>query len=331
MVPALLQRLAREPITQFVVIGGALFALGRAVGPQPAIEERPAIVLDAADVARLRQAWAEQYGAAPGPREERRLIDAAIDEEVLHREALALGLDRDDPLVRTRLAQIAGALGEGPVEDEDELLRAARASGLDRTDVVSRRYLVQAVRLLAAAPRAGDLPSEAAVAAFYEQHRDEFAAPHRQHLTQVFLSADRRGASLERDAARLLDRLRRERVEPARAAEHGDPFVRGAEVALDADAALDRAFGPGFAAAVAALPEGAWAGPVRSAYGLHLVWVHDRAAVSAPEPTAVQSRVVLRMLRERREARRQAVVAGLRERYLVRVEGGVPAATLSRR
>jgi hypothetical protein len=87
---------------------------------------------------------------------------------------------------------------------------------------------------------------------------------------------------------------------------------------------LDRTFGPGFAAAVAAVPERSWTGPVRSAYGLHLVWVHERVSARVPQPPAVLSRVVLRLLREHRDARTRAVIAGLRKRYAIRTDSEIP-------
>jgi hypothetical protein len=158
------------------------------------------------------------------------------------------------------------------------------------------------------------------VAAYFDQHHDEFTEPARERMTHVYLSAERRGSALERDATSLLDRLRRERVPPDAAPRLGDPFVRGAEIPLDAVAALDRTFGPGFAAAVAAVPEGSWEGPVRSTYGLHLVWVHERVPARVAAQTAVQNRVVLRMLRERQDARTRSVIAGLRKQYAVRAD-----------
>jgi hypothetical protein len=318
----LLGRMLSAPAVHFVLLGGALFLLVGSRPPASPSRAEDAIVLTVADVERLRRAWADQHGTPPNAAEEARVVETALDEEVLHREALALGLDRDDPLVRERLVQLARLLDEGPVEDEEALEGSARALGLERTDVVVRRYLVQAVRLLAAGPRGTNLPTEAALTAYFDQHRDEFANPSRVRLTHVYLSADRRGAALDREAAALLHRFRRERIAPDVAPTLGDPFARGSDIALEAEAALDRTFGPGFAVAVAELPQASWNGPVRSAYGLHLVWVHERVPARVPALAEVRSRVVLRLLRERRDARVRAVTAALRKRYEIRVDGG---------
>jgi hypothetical protein len=317
----LLVRLARVPALHFVLIGGTLFLLAGRSQPGATVRERRTIVLGAADVARLRSEWAQQHGAPPGPAEEAALVVTAIDEEVLHREALALGLDRNDPLVRARLVQLARYLEEGPVEDEEALERDARALGLDRTDVVLRRYLVQGMRLLAAGPRGAELPAETELQAYLDRHGGEFAQPSRVRLSHVYLSAERRPATLERDARALLARLRSERVSPERAAALGDPFVRGSRLPPAPEADLERTFGPGFAAATRTLPPEAWSGPVPSTYGLHLLWVHERTPARVPALAEVRGQVLHRVLRERREERVRQAIAGMHSRYEIRVAG----------
>ena len=103
----------------------------------------------------------------------------------------------------------------------------------------------------------------------------------------------------------------------------GDAFIRGAEVdGTPAD--LERTFGPGFAAAVGAAPLRTWVGPVRSTYGLHLVWVHAREPGRTPALAEVRGRVVQRWLRERSEQREREAMEEMRARYVVEVDGYPP-------
>lgn len=298
----------RSPALRFLVLGGALWLARDVVMPPPA----PTIVFDAADVARLRRAWTAAHGAAP---DEAALLEQAIDEEVLHREAVDRGLDRTQPVVRDRLARLAAFVDGGPVEDEDALAATAEALDLERRDLVVRRHLVRTMRLALGHLDATDLPDDAAIATWYAAHADAFRAPPRLRLDHVYLRRGEEGA-----APALLERLRRDDVDPAAAAALGRPFPQGASFGPLAADALARVFGAGFARDVAALPIGAWSGPVASAYGVHLVRVAERLPGGVPPLDAVRGRVVHALLAERRDTRARERLAALRARYAVRLE-----------
>src|SRR5437867_3806925 len=87
-----LGRWLREPLVHFAVLGVVLFALHRWVAPP----ETRRIVLSAAMIQGLRQDYVRRYGSEPTADEQAALIQRFIDNEVLYREALALGLDRGD-------------------------------------------------------------------------------------------------------------------------------------------------------------------------------------------------------------------------------------------
>ena len=78
-------RLLRAPLVHFLVLGGALLAVRGWL--DPALPPRPRLVIHAADVARLAETWTEEHGAPPDAAAKQRLLDEAIDEEVLYREA----------------------------------------------------------------------------------------------------------------------------------------------------------------------------------------------------------------------------------------------------
>jgi hypothetical protein len=194
--------------------------------------------------------------------------------------------------------------------------------------VVIRRHLVQVMRLALARLDPSERPTEAEVAAYYARQPEPFAEPPRLRLTHVYLARDAHGQALEDDAARLLARLRQTSAAPGAAAAMGDPFARGATTTGSRDE-LDRTFGPGFGESVSEAPVGTWSGPVRSSYGLHLVWVHERRPGQVPPLAAVQNQVVHRLLHERSEARLARALEALRARYAITVEppGGAAGAS----
>jgi len=310
----------RAPVVHFLVIGGLLFALcpwgaSRELGRSA--EEKTSIALTEADVQRLCRDWEQQYGVLPSPAAAQTLLDQAIDEALLFREAFALGLNRNDRVVRTRLITLGRSLGLAPDADDSALEHEARALSLDRADEVLRRHLVHMMQLAEAKLGPSELPTETDLRQYYERHTDRFLDPARVRLTHVYLSLDRRRESPEEDAARLLDELRRGTVDPRDAPALGEPFVRGPHVPSATRSELERTFGPEFAGAMEALPTREWTGPVRSSYGLHLVWIHERVPPRLRPLDSVHNQVLHGWLRDRSEERFRTRMRALRDRYRI--------------
>jgi len=316
------RRYATKPALHFVLLGLALWSVDRwlRVGPQVATDVADRTITISTDTRRsLRDEFQQRAGRSPTPGEERALIAAAVDEEILYREAIARGLDRDDRVVRTRLARLAAFVGEPG--GEDHLVAEARRLGLDESDLVVRRYLVQTMRLLAARPTGHDALRDQDVEAWYAAHGERFRQPPRVDMTHVYVSRDRHGERVDEVAEELLRRLRADGVGPAGVGGRGDPFIRGPTLRGASPTDLERTFGPGVAEAVAALAERRWEGPIASAYGLHLVWVDARTPERIPPLEAVRNQVVLGLAKEREQARVRQRLDEWRRRYLVRVAG----------
>ena len=163
----MVRRLIREPLLHFAVLGAALFAAYTAF--RPASSDSSAIVVSgdriAAIVAQFRGTWQR-----PPSREELdALIDSYVREEVFYREGLALGLDRDDLVVRNRVKQKMEVLGED-------------AMAVEPSEVELQRYL--------------------------DEHRDVFAIPAALSFQQVYFDPDRHGDQLERNVRQSLAALR---------------------------------------------------------------------------------------------------------------------------
>jgi hypothetical protein len=297
----------RAPLVHFLVLGAALLGVRTWWDARHPDVARERIVLSAADVSRLRAVWEDEHGAPPDAAAERTLVRDAIDEEVLWREALAAGVAERDPATRDRLAKLADFVGEDD------------GAGLQRGDVVVRRHLVETMRLALARPAASDVPTDAELETWVAAHAAELAEPATVRLAHVYVSAATHGAATDRDAARLLEDLRRSGAGPEAADARSEPFLRGVHVGPATADALDRIFGAGFAAALADAPIGTWVGPVRSTYGAHLVWIEERIPARVPPLAEVRSRAVLGVLRERGARRAAERLAQLRARYDVDV------------
>ena len=101
-----MKRLLREPLFHFLLIGGTLFALHATLnGVRPPSVTSARIEITKGDADQLRQAWQMQWKCPPTTDELDGLIAGEIRERILSKEAMKLGLDQDDPIVRRRLAQ----------------------------------------------------------------------------------------------------------------------------------------------------------------------------------------------------------------------------------
>jgi hypothetical protein len=256
-------------VVHFLLLGALIFAGQRLLVPSPVVSSAVA----PADA-----------GAA-----------VLTDEEILYRAAVAVGLDRNDPLVRERLRKLGDWVATGDVEDAEKLEQEARRLGLDRTDVVVRRHLVHAMELALSHVPPSEWPGEQALAAYYERRQDRYAEPGRVRFEHVFFARGRDGISAEPAAQEALGTLREGDVADAPAL--GDPFLLGAELSIS-EPDLERRLGPQLASAIESAPVGQWYGPVASAYGEHVVRVIERTPAKIPDLASVRSRVVHAMLSE---------------------------------
>jgi hypothetical protein len=306
--------LVRTPLLHFLIGGAALFWL-----VHPSTAPIAPVIVTAGDVSRLRLDYTRETGLEATPADEAALVDKAIQEELLFREALAHGLDQHDRSVRNWLVEQMRILSDDPTGDPDRLYTQARTLGLDRSDLVVRRILVQKMRLIAA--RTGEQrPSDAILEVFYADHRDEYRPPVRVTFWHVFFAASVHGGATISDAAAQLARLQHQGRSPAEAVRQGDSFSIAPHVVGQSPAQIEKLFGAELAATVDRADLRTWIGPVRSPYGMHLVWIEAREAGTAPPLAAVRQQVLERWQDEQRARRVAALLHDLERHYPLRVE-----------
>ena len=310
-------------VLHFVVGGVALFAINAFLRPpgKPAapVAARAPIVISSARIAQLRHDYTRETGLVASRQEEQRLIERAIEEEVLYREALARGLHLGDRSIRYRLIQKMSFLASEEA-DEEKLYRQALELDLGREDVVIRRLLIHKIRFVMKLSSGVGEPTDAELLACLERKRDRYLQPARISFTHVFLGTEKYGESLASEARHLLARIRAESVRPGTGVALGDRFPLGHEFRLRSEKALEKTFGSEFARIVFGLDRENWSGLVRSGYGLHLVWVAEIRPARLPALEDVRARVAGALIHEERERRYREMLARLRQQYDVRVE-----------
>lgn len=268
-----MKALLREPLLHFLVLGACLFGLYGLGSPAP--PDR--IVVTRGQMEALAASFVRTWQRAPTPEELEGLVREHVREEVMYREALALGLDRDDVVVRRRMRQKLEFLTQDLAEPAE--------------------------------------PTDADLGAWTERHADSLRGEPRLTFRQVYLSPERRGPQVERDAAQLRVRLERSGAQADLAAA-GDAFLLDGDFQDVPAGEVEALFGQEFASRLAELPVGQWQGPVKSGYGLHLVLVVQRTPGSLPAREEIRQAWAEERRREAREQAWQEMLA----RYEVTVE-----------
>ena len=217
---------------------------------------------------------------------------------------------------------------QGLVEDyiRDEIFyREGRAAGLDRDDFVIRRRVRQKMEFLAEDITAVE-PSSEQLAAYLTANPERFRTADRVTFRHVFLSATRRGSALGGDAIQIAETLARTSG-PADTAAVGDPFLLGEEFREISQSDVARTFGEGFAKQLSTAEMGRWQGPIPSSFGMHFVFVDERAKGSLPALDSVRETVQQEWLNARRIEAEQKLYRNLRGRYQIVVEAPPKAAT----
>lgn len=205
--------------------------------------------------------------------------------------------------------------------DPAALYRQALELGLDRDDIIVKRILTQKMRLLIRLQATDDSPDDATLREFFESNINDYLQPSRVTFTHVFASRDRRGDAAQADMEKILGDLRNRRVESAGAARMGDPFPLGHTFRARSRNGIVKVFGDDMADSVLSTPETQWAGPFLSAYGWHAVWIEERMDEKPAPFEMVRSQVRLRYTNDRRDKHLENVLAELRDEYPIVIEG----------
>lgn len=125
----------REPLLHFFLLGAAIFVLFALFDPSPRPRSVNAIVVSDDDARRLIAQFEAVWRRRPSERELDHMISKFVREEVYVREALALGLDKDDAVIRRRLQMKMEFLTESGAEaakPDDATLQAHLNAKSDR-------------------------------------------------------------------------------------------------------------------------------------------------------------------------------------------------------
>lgn len=260
-----MKKLLTEPLLHFLLLGVGLFVLFEFVAGDEAPNDENVIVVDRSTLLTFVQFRARAFepGAAAAYLDKlqgddlERLIDDYVREEALHRQAVALGVDENDYVIKRRMIQSIEFITNGFV---------TAALNLEEDDIET----------------------------YFEANKDDYYIAPYATYTHVFFEKDRRGAdaALALAEAKLAE-LNAARVPFAEAPGHGDRFPYFLNYVERDPEFVASHFGPRMAEEIFALePDAAlWQGPFESPYGFHLVLLTRKVDGRYPDLEEVLERV----------------------------------------
>jgi hypothetical protein len=193
--------------------------------------------------------------------------------------------------------------------------------GLDRDDHIIRRRLAQKLEFLTNDLVKLTPPAEEVLESYLQDNMDEFRPPDLITFAHIFFDPDRRGDNTLPDAEILLQELQAAGPPAQGTLRLGDRFMMQSYYPEATFREIQRQMGLGFAEAVMELEPGQWHGPVLSGYGVHLVYVSNFVAAKDPLLADVREAVLDAYFRDQTEKFNAQYLDALSERYEIIMEG----------
>jgi hypothetical protein len=279
-----MKRILKEPLLHFLLLGAAIFVVYSLVS-KGAGGEPGKIVVTQGHLASMREVYIRTWQRPPTREEWEGLIRDRVREEVYYREALALGLDKDDIIIRRRLRQ--------------------------KIEFIANDIAAQTQ------------PTDDELNAYLQAHPDKFRVEQQFTFRQLYLNPEKHGENLARDTARLLAKLNHAGGDTGFAA-MGDPFMLDNNFTAVPAGEVTKQFGEKFAAKLGEISPGQWQGPVESGFGVHVVSLAERTQGRLPALADVREAVSREWDNARRLAANEKFYQELLKRYTVTIENPEP-------
>jgi parvulin-like peptidyl-prolyl isomerase len=273
-----LKRIIKEPLLAFLVLGGLIFVVFQQVSDD-ASPDTAEIVITKGQIKALSIGFEKVWQRSPTETETKDLVQNHVREEILYREALAMGLDRGDGIIKRRLRQKMEFLSE---------------------DIAN---LIE--------------PDDSELQSYLDKHRQDYRQPTRYSFRQIFFDAGKRGQAANDDAGALLKTLSENGTDIT---ELGDRLMIRQSFENETESEIKNTMGSDFLNSLQQLPTGNWSGPIRSGFGLHLVYIDQRIEGSAPQLDKVRNLILRDWALDKRKQINETFYETMRKRYEVKSE-----------
>jgi len=269
----------KEPLFHFLLIGMGIFLLYGLIANVP-VDEKNSINVSVSHINRMVSLWEKRWQRPPTQEEFNGLVKQYINEEVLYREALAMGLDKNDPVVRRRMAQKVKFISENIITI--------------------------------------DTPSDDVLQTYLDTHASKYQLAGEITFRHIYFNPAKHDVSMEDEAKQLLTKLL-DVNSGIDVNNVGDSFLHGTTFTDLKEFELNRLLGEEFTQELFKQAVGKWAGPLTSGYGLHLIYIESKIATHTASLEMAKQSVLKDWMSDERKKANEAFVLNLREQYEVNI------------
>jgi peptidyl-prolyl cis-trans isomerase C len=275
---SLLSKIAREPFLHFILLGVLIYVIADYIKAGKDTK-RYEINISDNDLYRIASLWEKQYGTIPTQKELENIVHNFVREEVFYREGLEMGLDKEDEVVRRRIAQ-------------------------------KLEFLQQDLVIV-------NEPSEEELQEYFEKNTAKYLVPEKISFTHVFFSPDKGGDenAIQR-ANEVRKKLLAKEIN--RAPESGDRFPFLFDYSDISQTDLVHLLGESdLSEKVYSLPAKEWSEPLKSGYGYHLVYINSKKPDTLPALSEVREKVKADYLEEARLKKNEEAFEKVKNKYTI--------------
>lgn len=275
-----IKRFLKEPLLHFLLIGFLIFFSAYYVSKQ---RDAHTIVIDKEVMAKLTIAWQTQFSKQPTSRDLQIAADEYVKQEVLAREAVQLGLNEGDEIIKRRLQQ--------------------------KMEFIMKDNII--------VPE----PDEATLKSYYEKNAAKFTDPPKVSFSHIYFSADKVGQEeAQKKASTVLQNLSNQPT-LQRAPELGDRFMLASDYNdIDKIEAVGLFGESAFSDSLFTVKEDVWTGPFSSGYGWHLLYVNKRLGNIIPPFNQIKQRVLEAYKMDKLKEMDNEAMEKLVEKYTVKLK-----------
>lgn len=276
----------KNPIVKIIGFGLLLgLILVIIFGPRQSEGMSRQVEVGDAEFAHILSSWQKTWQRSPTKEEIENALNGYVREEILYREALLQGLDRNNSLVK--------------------------------------RALVTQMNLIAESQADPDAITEEDIQAYYTLRSDQFTSDTSYTFTHVYFSEDKRGESARDDAAQAIAELNQLSRGPLSVKDYGDAIVLDQSFSNAPAGQIERQFGNDFTRQLPNLSNNVWSGPVRSAFGWHAVRVEDVSPGTLLPLDQVRSEIIRELEYDERQAAKEQFFTELMQQYEIVYQGEI--------
>ena len=252
-------------------------------GPKLPSEENKRIIISENNVNFISASWQKTWQRPPTKEELSNAVLNYVRDEVLYREALNRNFDENNGMVRRSLIMQMNMIAEGQ----------GSSSGID----------------------------EESIAAYYELRKEKFMIPALISFRQVYFNPSKHNESMDVLINRELRQMTSASEEEIMNA--GDPISLDHSYKELSEYEVASRFGEDFASEIMDLPTGEWIGPVKSSYGVHLVYILSKKPETPAPLSSVRNEIIREIEYEEKEAAKEQFYTELMRQYSIVYEGDV--------